>query len=412
MARRADDSEALELTIDLLGGAGDGIGHLGDGSPVYVPFALPGETVRVRAGRKRGRGIAAEVVARLRDAPERVEPPCPHFGSCGGCSVQHLAQGAYCRWKRGLAVDALARRGLDDAPVGELVVIAPGTRRRARFSAESRRGTVAFGFHRRRGRRVVDIAACALLVPELAVALAPLRALCADLLADGERLTVQALATDTGLDLVIARQRGLSLTERERLAAFAEAEDIASLAWDDDEPIARRRPLQVSFDGIVVSPPPGAFLQPSAEGEAAIRAAVAAGLGEAKIVADLFSGCGTLALPLARSRTVHAVDSNAAAGPNEVRDLFTRPLTGDELGRFDAVIFDPPRAGARAQAQALAASAVPCVIAVSCDTGTFARDARALVDGSYIIESITPIDQFPWSAELELVAVFRRRPAA
>jgi 23S rRNA (uracil1939-C5)-methyltransferase len=408
MARRADENETVELTIDHLGGAGDGIGQLRDGRPVYVPFALPGEMVRVQPGHKRGQGIGAEVVARLRDAPERVEPPCPHFGSCGGCAVQHLAQDAYCRWKQALAAQALARRGLGDAPVGELVVVPPATRRRARFSAERRRGTVAFGFHRRRGRRVVDITACALLVPELGAALSPLRAMCADLLKDGERLTVQALACESGLDLVIARQRALSLAERERLAAFAESEDLASLAWEEDGPIARRRPLQVSFDGVVASPPPGAFLQPSAEGEAAIRAAVEAGLGEAKVVADLFSGCGTLALPLARTRTVHAVDNNAAAKPDEVRDLFARPLAGDELARFDAVIFDPPRAGARAQAQALAESAVPCVIAVSCDPGTFARDARSLVDGGYAIESITPIDQFPWSAELELVAVFRR----
>ncbi|MDP6952668.1 MAG: hypothetical protein QGF53_07885 [Alphaproteobacteria bacterium] len=400
MARRADDSEAVELTIEQLGGAGDGIGHLADGSPVYVPFALPGERVRLRPGRKRGRGLAAEVIERLGDAPERITPPCPHFGSCGGCAVQHLAPDAYRTWKRGLAVDAMARRGLGEAPVGDLVAIAPGTRRRARFSAESRRGAVAFGFHRRRGRRVVDIASCALLVPALAAALPALRALCTELLADGERLAIQALASDTGLDLVVARRRGPSLAERERLAAFAEAEDIASLAWEDDGPIAVRREVRVND----LSLPPGAFLQPSAEGEAAIRAAVAAGLGEARTVADLFSGSGTLA----PGRNTHRVDSNAAARPDETRDLFARPLGPDELARFDAVIFDPPRAGARAQAQALAASAVPCVIAVSCDPGTFARDARSLVDGGYGIEAITPIDQFPWSAELELVAVFRR----
>ena len=314
--------------------------------------------------------------------------------------MQHLGQDAYGKWKRGLAMAALARRGLGDAPVGELVVIPPGTRRRARFSAERRRGSIAFGFHRRRGRRVVDIASCALLVPALADAIPALRALCADLLDDGERLSVQALASDTGLDLVIARQRDLTLAERERLAAFAEAEDIASLAWEDDGPIALRREVRVN----AVLLPPGAFLQPSAEGEAAIRAAVEAGLGAAKRVADLFSGCGTLA----QGRDAHRIDSNPDAKPDEVRDLFARPLAGDELARFDAVIFDPPRAGARAQAQALAASAVPCVIAVSCDAGTFARDARSLADGGYDIETITPIDQFPWSAELELVAVFRR----
>lgn len=400
MARRADDTETVELTIDHLGAAGDGIGHLRDGRPVYVPFALPGEKVRLRPGHKRGQGISGEVVARLKDAPERVEPPCPHFGSCGGCAIQHLGPDAYGKWKRDLAVAALARRGLGEVTVGELVVIPPGTRRRARFSAESRRGSIAFGFHRRRGRRVVDIASCALLTPALAAAVPALRTLCADLLNDGERLTVQALAADTGLDLVVARQRDLTLAERERLAAYAEAEDVASLVWDEDGPIAVRRPVQVN----AVSPPPGAFLQPSAEGEAVIRAAVEAGLGEAKTIADLFSGCATLA----QGRQAHRVDSNAEAKPDEVRDLFARPLAGDELNHFDTVIFDPPRAGARAQVQALAASSVPCVIAVSCDAGTFARDARGLVDGGYTIETITPIDQFPWSAELELVAVFRR----
>ncbi|MDP7540598.1 MAG: TRAM domain-containing protein [Alphaproteobacteria bacterium] len=408
MTRQTDDTRTTPVIIERIGSAGDGVGQLTDGSPVYVPFTLPGETVRVRLGRKRGRGTGGEAVERLTEAPERVTPPCPHFGHCGGCAVQHLAQDAYDSWKRALVVEALMRRGLGEASVADLIVIPPGTRRRARFSAESRHGAVAVGFHKRRGRRVVDIASCALLTPALAATMVPLRRLCAELLRNGERLTLQVLDSETGLDLVIARQRPLDLAERERLAAFAEEADIASLAWDDEGLIARRREVRVSFDGISVSTPPGAFLQPSCEGEAAIRATVTAGLGDAKVIADLFSGCGTLAIPLARNRKVHTVDNNAAAEPDETRDLFARPLTGDELARFDAVIIDPPRAGAHAQAHTLATSTVPCVIAVSCDPGTFARDARSLVDGGYAIETITPIDQFPWSAELELVAVFRR----
>ena len=408
MTRQTDDTQTATVIIERIGSAGDGVGQLTDGSPVYVPFTLPGETVRVRLGRKRGRGTGGEAVERLTEAPERVTPPCPHFGHCGGCAVQHLAQDAYNSWKRALVVEALMRRGLGDASVTDLIVIPPGTRRRARFSAESRRGAVALGFHKRRGRRVVDIASCALLTPALVAAMVPLRKLCAELLRNSERLTLQVLDSETGLDLVIARQRPLDLAERERLAAFAEKADIASLTWNDEGLIARRREVRVSFNGISVSTPPGAFLQPSCEGEAAIRATVTAGLGEAKVIADLFSGCGTLAIPLARHRKVHTVDNNAAAEPDETRDLFARPLTGDELARFDAVIIDPPRAGAHAQAHTLATSTVPCVIAVSCDPGTFARDARSLVDGGYAIETITPIDQFPWSAELELVAVFRR----
>ena len=412
----------VEITIRRLGAGGDGIGRGADGTPVYVPGALPGERWRVRLGRRRGRGVVAVAATMLSASADRVTPPCPHFESCGGCAAQHLAPAAYAAWKRGLVVEALSRRGLGRAPVAELVRIPPATRRRARLAAERRRGKPVLGFHRRHRREVVDIATCGVLAPALAAALEPLRDACDALLGEGERLGLQLLASDSGLDVVIHGERDPSLAEREQLAALAAEADFARLTWacdDDRQAIAWRRPVQIDFAGIVVQPPPGGFLQASREGEAAIRAAVTSAVAGAARIADLFCGCGTLALPLARARAVHAIDSDAdavaalrAAAPprltSAVRDLFSAPLAGDELGGFNAVIFDPPHAGAGAQAAALAASPVPVVVAVSCNPASFARDARLLADGGYAIESVTPIDQFPWSGEIELVAVFRR----
>ncbi|HEX9646799.1 MAG TPA: methyltransferase [Alphaproteobacteria bacterium] len=421
-------AQAVELVVAALGARGDGIATH-DGRPVYVAGALPGERVRARLGAARGDGRAAMLERVLAPAAERVAPACRHFGTCGGCAVQHLARAAELLWKRGVIADALSRRGLADAPVAPARVVAPGKRRRATFVAARAGARVTLGFHQRRSHRLVDIAECPAIMPELEALAAPLRDGLAGVLRDREQIKLHAQATETGIDLVIDAARAPQLAEREALAGLAERLDLARLTWRADgelEPIAWRRPARVSFAGIAVEPPPGAFLQPSADGEAAIRAAVLAAMGPARTVADLFAGVGTLALPLAAQATVAAVHAVDIAGDHldalakaaraldrarigvEQRDLFAAPLAGPELDRFDAVVFDPPRAGARAQAAALAASAVPAVVAVSCDPATFARDARLLVDGGYRLELVTPIDQFPWSAEVELVAAFRR----
>ena len=431
-ARTRGGGREIDIAIDSLGGRGDGVGHFG-ARQVFVPFVLPGEHVRVRITGERGDAWRGEAVEVLEAAPERVAAPCPHFGHCGGCSLQHLADAAYRDWQRDRVLQALQRRGLGDVPVAPLVSIPPGTRRRAILAAVKNGGGVRLGFHEARSHAVVDVTQCLILHPRLMMLLAPLRAALETLLNKGERAAVTLTLSDSGMDVLVCTPRVLALAARESLAAFAEQQDLARVSWHPagvvpelkPEPIAERRRPVVRFSGVPVAVPPGAFLQPTAEGEAALVEAVLERLPEAAArVADLYAGCGPFSFALAGRAQVYAAEGDAAAldaletavrqsglaGRIEAacRDLARRPLTADELARFDCVVFDPPRVGARPQAEQLAASRVPAAVAVSCNPRTFARDARILVDGGFDLVEVAPLDQFPWSAHLELVALFRR----
>lgn len=426
--RTPPPTRLVEVEIESVGGRGDGVAHL-DGEQLFVPFTAPGDRVVARIEGRRGDGLAAVPIEVLVEGPGRAEPPCPHFSRCGGCSVQHLADPLYEVWKRGLLTTALARAGLGAAPVGPLVRVPPGSRRRAAFAFSRKRGATLLGFNARASHQVVDVGRCLLLEPALAAILPPLRALLAKTVADGEDGDVVVIATDDGLDVLVEAEARLDLFDRETLAAFADAHDLARLTWRRPgagflDPIARRRPAVVSFAGVAVEPPPGGFLQPTRGGELAIAEAVLAGVGPAAAVADLFSGCGSFTFPLAvQGRTVHAVEGEeapiraleAAAHAEglrvtaEVRDLARRPLLAGELRKFQAVVFDPPRAGASAQAEQLAAAGPPTVVAVSCNPATLARDLKILADGGYRLDAVTPIDQFPFAAHLEAVAVLRRQ---
>jgi 23S rRNA (uracil1939-C5)-methyltransferase len=424
-AGRVDRETPITLQIDSLGARGDGLADH-DGRTVYVAGALPGEKIVARLVGHVGDALTAEIIDLDTPSPDRRAPPCPHYAACGGCVAQHIETEAYQTWKRRRVIEALHSRGFRDPPVDPLVNTPAGTRRRATMAAHIGPDIARIGFRERRGHAITEIPNCQILVPEI-IDLA--RKLAADLPTTVEArgaLGVRVQATETGLDVTLLAHRAPSLAEREKLAALAESTDLARLTWDDDgtsEMIALRRPPMVRFGSISVDPPAGAFLQASADGEAAIVTAVMNGLGETKRVADLFAGCGSLTFPIASTAAVHAVDSDpemiaaltAAANratlscvTSETRDLFARPLEPTELTKFDAVVFDPPRAGARAQVSRLATSDVPTVIAVSCEPSTFARDARMLVDGGYALESVTPIDQFLWTSAVELVAVFRR----
>lgn len=422
------EGDTIEVTIEAIGGRGDGLGRGADG-PVFVPFTVPGDRVRARPGPRRRAGTPAELVEVLDGGPARRMPACAHFGACGGCAVQHLEGTAYAEWKRALVVEALARRGLGEVEVAPLVPTSPGSRRRATLSARRTGRGAVLGFKRRASHRIVDINECPVAAPALVGLLAPLRELLSALLEPGQLAELVLTATIAGTDLVLTSDAALTLEGRQALAAFAENHDLARVAWRDRaggtvEPIAERRAPVVRFGEVEVRLPPGAFLQASAEAEAALAAEVLAGVNGAARVADLFAGLGTFALRLAGRATVHAVDgdevmvgalaaaANGAPGLRpvsvEVRDLFRRPLGADELAPYEAVVFDPPRAGARAQAEALAVSRVPAVVAVSCDPATFARDARILVDGGYRLVRVVPVDQFLWSPRIELVALLRR----
>jgi 23S rRNA (uracil1939-C5)-methyltransferase len=416
-----------EVSIESIGARGDGVARLGAAS-VFVPLTLPGDRLRVRIVGRRGEGLVGAPVEWLAQAP-RAAPPCPHFGACGGCQLQHLPAAQYRAWKLEQVRTALARQSLDDLAIEPLVNGNPGSRRRVRFAFERRGTTVHLGFRARSGRRIVDVGVCPVAVPDFIALLPALRALLArlDLARPGGEL--QITASGTGMDVRIVGAPP-SLADREALAAFAQAEDLARVSWCPDgetaaEPVAERRCPATAFGEVEVELPPGAFLQATEAAEAGILSAVGRALGDAGRVADLFAGCGTFSLPLAAAgRTMHAVERDTAmltalgraarraglAGrvTTERRDLQRTPLTGAELDRFDALVVDPPRAGARAQAEALAAAPSQRLAMVSCNPATFARDARILIDGGYRCLWVQAIDAFLWSSRIELVGAFAR----
>ena len=413
-------AEREELEIGALGALGDGIAETEAGTR-YVALALPGERVEVQAG-----GPPRLVSA---PSPDRVAASCRHFGVCGGCAAQHMSERLYAEWKREAVVAALRRRGL--APdVAPLRRVPPGTRRRAVLTARRVGGRVLLGYHRRRSLELVDIEECPVLLPDIAVKLPAVRAVAAALSTPEMRLTV--LATAAGLDIAaeIGGRRpgqGPGRSAVAELGQIAIQHGLARITVDGDTVIERARPV-LRMGEADVAIPPAAFVQAVRPSEEIMRELVMAALGKPKRVADLFCGVGTFAFALARRARVLALDSDASAiaalaaaarhaqglKPIEarVRDLFREPLSARELEAFDTVVFDPPRAGASRQARELARSRADTVIAVSCDPGTLARDAEILTKGGYAIESVTPIDQFVYSAHVEIVAVLRRAAPA
>lgn len=432
------NADPIELTIDLVGGRGDGVGRaqvkLGWETrerPVFVPFTLPGERVLARPEADRGEGVSASPVELLQISADRVEPPCPHFMVCGGCALQHWADAPYAAWKAEQVHGHLRRVGLGDVTVDAPARSLPGTRRRADLAARRLKSGTVLGFHERQDSRIVDVTECTVLEPALQAVLPAFRAALHERLAEGAGADLELALLDTGIDALLILPDAPDLAAREAWAGLAQRLDLARLSvrrsgegHDRTEPLAARRPALIRLGGVDVIPPPGGFLQATRAGEAVIRDVVLAAAEGAARRVDLFAGIGTLALPLVAGGPVLAVDGDIraiaalraaadAAGlggrlATEIRDLFARPLEPADLAGVDLVVFDPPRAGAKAQAEALAASTVPVVVAVSCNPATFARDARALIDGGYRLDRVTPIDQFLWSPHIELVAVFRR----
>jgi 23S rRNA (uracil1939-C5)-methyltransferase len=419
--------QKLTVSVDSIGSQGDGVANCPEGR-FYIPLAAPGDLLSITPGRRRGDGREAAIKAVIDPSPDRITPICRHFETCGGCALQHVAAARIASEKKAMLTRALARRGLKDIPVSETVTIAPETRRRVRFAVHNGQAP-AFGFRRRNSRFVMNMTECPVARPSIVALASHLRALIPDLPALGVSAEISVTDGDSGLDVLIApiKQSDLSYSEREALANFAARHDLARLSWDDGggpEPIAARRDVMARFGDASVALPVGAFLQPTAEGEAAIANLVVSAIDDAaKSRADLFSGCGALSFPLLAGGIVHAFEGDSgmvdaarrATYPNggrtltaDTRDLARDPLTTAELNRFDAVVFDPPRAGAAPQTRELADSTVPTIVAVSCNPATLARDLRTLVDGGYRIESATPIDQFAWSPHVEAVVVLRR----
>jgi 23S rRNA (uracil1939-C5)-methyltransferase len=427
--RTARPDRAAEVTIARLGFRGDGIAET-DAGPVFVPNALPGERALVRLGKPRADGFAGRVVERHSSSPHRAEPPCPHFGACGGCAVQHLDDAGYREWKLGLLIDPLERRGLPTDVVGDLVCCPP-ERRRLRFAAVGRQSGAVLGFNARASNQIVDLETCVVAAPAIRAMLGPLRTLLGELLGPKRSCDAELLAAENGLDLLLVGGINLNARRRMALVDFAGKHGIARLSVQqgeraEPEVIVQFDAPEIRFGSVPVHPPPGAFLQPSRAGEEALRHAVQEMIPPGTLrIAELYAGCGAFGLPLAGAGfRVAAFEGDAAmvraltqaAGraslggriSGHVRDLARQPLMGSDLSGSDLVLLDPPRSGAAVQIERLAERAVPAVIYVSCNPASFIRDAAILVEGGYDLVHITPVDQFAYTPHLELVALFLR----
>ena len=411
-----------------MGSDGDGVAILPDGGLAYLPLTLPGERVFASALVKRGDGWTGE--ARLLHAsPERQNAPCPHFGACGGCTLQHWQDAPYAAWKSAQLAGALSRAGFADVTLAPLARTPPGGRRRMDLALLRDNAGVHVGLHRRRDRTVVDIETCLVLEPGLVALIGALRRVLPGVA--GLRRAGSAVVNrlDSGLDVLLRTDGPLVATDRTKLTALAREAGLCRVSWalndEPPEPAAQLAPPQVNLAGVTVAPPPGAFLQASASAEAAITAAVLAGLpdkfvGKARIV-ELFAGCGTLTFALAERARVVAYEGDRGAHESLrrviagrrieaiQRDLARQPLTAKELAGATAIVLDPPFTGALAQMPGLAASGAARIIYVSCNPGALARDAKALHQAGYGVVSATPVDQFLWSAQVESVVVFGRR---
>ncbi len=409
------------LEIERLGQRGEGVAQGADGV-VYIPYAVPGDVVIADVEGERGTLLEIQ-----RASPARIKAFCPHYTVCGGCAVQTLAPAEYLGWKSGLVAAALSQAGVV-APLAPIIDAHGEGRRRATFHGgfwRDERGAAQLrvGFMQARAHTIVEIEVCPVLAPAMSGAIAAAHAVASALKSKEKPLDIVVTATDAGLDVDVRGSGRLDPTLTRKLVDAANQCDLARVSNHGEIVIERRAPT-ISMGRTRLAPPPGAFLQATQAGEATLASLVTTATKGARRVADLFSGVGTFALRLAETSEVLAVESDApslsalsraareATGLRttnvERRDLFRRPLLPAELNPFDAVVLDPPRAGAQTQAQSLAASTVATVVGVSCNPATFARDAAILIEGGYVCESVTPVDQFRHSAHVEMVGVFRR----
>ncbi|MCD2324925.1 class I SAM-dependent RNA methyltransferase [Sphingomonas sp. IC-56] len=398
----------MSLNIDeivRIAGRGDGVTQ--DGR--HVRFAAPGDVLNADGS--------------LTHGPHHQKPPCKHFPECGGCQLQHLDDHAWSGFIRDRVGGALAAQGLE-TEIRTPLLSPPNTRRRATLHAERRGRQVRMGFTEQNSHTLIDIEECWILAPELFQLVAPLRGLLAALIPGNRRINVHLAQTDQGRDVLIDGLEAEGLAAAEAITAFAHRHQLARLSMDEGfGPTARwePEPVTVTLGGVAVPFPPGNFLQATPEGEAALVAVVRDIVGDARAVADLFAGLGTFTFALPHARVyageaardpILALKAAAARAQRTVfadhRDLFRRPLQPKDLNNFDAVVLDPPRAGAREQAAEIAASTVPVVAYVSCNPNTFARDAETLCKGGYRLDWVQPVGQFRWSTHVELAARFSR----
>lgn len=411
------------VKIQSLGAQGDGIAHDASG-PIYVPFTLSGETVAIAKVKDQGTLISISEAS-----PDRREPMCRHFGiegkngTCGGCSLQHMDDTAYHAFKRNLVVAALKSKGID-APVEELVTSQPKQRRRVVFAARKTEKSLLLGFNQAKSHHIVDIEECPITSDGIISRLNDIRRIGFSLASNSEPFRMTVLETLTGLDIAVDDIKSINAQQRQKLTdTVLSMRDIARVTLSGEILIEPLKPI-MEFGDVKVSPPSGGFTQATKEAENVMAEIVLSHVGKAKRIADLFCGSGTFALRLAKVGRVQAVEAEAnalkaldLAARNtqsikqvtiEKRDLFRRPLMTSELKIYDAVVFDPPRAGAEVQVKEIARSNVKKIVAVSCNPLTFARDLALLVEAGYRIKNVTPIDQFLWSTHVEAVATLEK----
>ncbi len=403
----------MTITIRRLGHRGDGVA---DG-PVFVPLTLPGEEI---AGTVTGDRIADPRI--VTPSPDRVRPPCTHFKSCGGCALQHASDSFVAGWKTDVVETALSAQGLT-APMRPILTSPPQSRRRATLSGRRTKKGALVGFHARASDVIIAVPGCKLLHPDLLAVVPVLEAMT---VIGGSRkgeISFALTQSDAGVDVAVSGAKPLEQSLFLDLAPLVNDHGLARLTWGGELVAERAAPAQ-PFGGAMVVPPAGAFLQATKAGQSALTEAVQNAVGPARRIVDLFAGCGTFALPLASGAEVHAVEGEAemlaaldrgwrrGAGmktvTTETRDLFRRPLMPDELKPYDAVVIDPPRAGAEAQVAEIAKSQVQTVAMVSCNPVTFARDAKTLTDAGFTLDWVQVVDQFRWSPHVELAARFSR----
>ncbi|NGX95906.1 MAG: class I SAM-dependent RNA methyltransferase [Candidatus Afipia apatlaquensis] len=408
------------LIIDHVGHFGDGVAVSG-GETLYVPYALGGETVDVlpSLGHPDRRALAHVVTP----SPQRIDPFCPHFGTCGGCAIQHWQDDAYRNWKRQLVVDTLNHAGIGCEVLELIDAHGTGRRRMTLHARQSQQGILRVGFAAAGRHEIIAIDHCPILDPAMHGAIEAANEIAELLRPVSKPLDIQITAADNGLDVDVRGSGPLGTALLSALSKLAEKHNLARLTRHGELVIMRKPPV-VRIGKAQVTLPPGSFMQPTAVGEETLAALAFERCKGAKHIADLFCGFGPFAFRLAEKFKVAAFDSDAAAVTAlqnavkltqglkpikaEARDLFRRPLMPQELRDYDCVVFDPPRQGAQAQAQQLAASKIALAVAVSCNPATFARDARILIDGGFKIDSVTPVDQFRHTPHVELVARFRR----
>lgn len=429
----------IELAITSLGAMGDGIAQY-NGKVAFVPLTCPGDVVKAQIKRDTRDEIHADLISVVTPSTQRQSPPCVHFGVCGGCSLQHLSEPTYHAFKQQLIESFIAGMGVDREVIAPMIEIKQHSRRRADFKVEVHQDDIRIGFMARGSHHLINLTECPISDPALLDGLPALKACLATLKKPGRIKSVNMTALEHGLDVTLKLSSALGTVDKEALIAFAKNNAILRLNTQIKTRHESRRvaivedPVclydvgnaTISFAGIDVALPSGAFLQATHEGQMAITHLVTEHLKGCRTIADLYSGCGTYSFPLIQqSQRVSAYEGAAemAAAMNDacvanglddkiettVRDLFDHPLTAEELNVFDGVVINPPRNGALPQVKAIGQSTVPIVVMVSCDASTFKRDAKQLIESGYTLTLAVPIDQFYWSRHIELVAVFKRK---